>query len=85
MALHDRRPKSKVDKFANAKYRALWQSSHWETLQEVVEKFVSKLIIEQPTSETMDTYLMSSLRRDGKIEGLRTLLKEIESLANKNE
>lgn len=85
MAFHDRSPKSKAGGLSNAKYRALWQSSHWEALQEVVDKFISKLILEQPTSENMDAYLMSALRRDGKIEGLRMLIKEIESLANKNE
>lgn len=84
MALHDRRPRAKTDKFTNAKYSALFQSSHWETLQTYVNETIEKLSRELPTGDTVDSYALAALKRDGRVEGLRLLLKDIELLANKD-
>jgi len=86
MAIHDRRPRSEhvEEKFGNVHYRALWQSSHWETLTELADKSISKWQLEQNIGDTLDSYAMASLKRDGRIEGLRYFLKEIERLANKD-
>ncbi len=84
MGFHDRRPRaSSVDeKFVNAKYVAFFQSQQWDMLQQIVREFSELWIREQGTGTTLDEYTMTSLRRDGRIEGLRMLLKHIETQAN---
>ncbi len=78
MSVHDRRPKG----LQNAHYRALWQSTGFETVKDVVEKLTAKWRLELGTGSTLDEYTMVSLKRDGRIEGLMLLVKEIERLAN---
>jgi len=82
MSLHDRRPgkKSSPD---DSKYQAFFNSDHWETLQSHVDKTILRLRLESASIESLDSYTMASLRRDGRIEGLQLLLRELENLANK--
>jgi hypothetical protein len=86
MASHDRRPQSKDVEamFQNGKYRAIWQSDNWDTLKELVEKLSAKWHADEDTGATLDEFTMSALRRSGKIQGIKMLLKEIERLANES-
>lgn len=87
MPSHDRRPQAKAvdERFQNARYRSLWQSDGFETLKSLVDQLVAKWQVEPGTGETLDAYAMGSLRRDGRIEGVKTLLREVERLANASE
>lgn len=84
MASHDRRPQAKTasGRFQNGRYRALWQSDGWETLLDLVNKLCTKWQAEEDTGFTLDEFTMAALRRNGRIQGIRMLLQEIERLAN---
>ena len=81
--IHDRRQqRGASERLADARYRALWQSDHWATLLGLVDKLALQWQVDMQTTETLDAYTIASLLRDGRIQGMRFLLGEIQRLAN---
>ena len=60
----------------------LWHSDAYRVLIDMSVELQKKWQAEQGTGETEFQYLKSCLIRDGKIEGVRALLNEIERLGN---
>ncbi|MFA5397726.1 MAG: hypothetical protein WC346_17085 [Methanogenium sp.] len=70
---------------ANNKYSAFYNSEHFETLKEIRDEFYRKWFTEVSTSRTLDEYTMDNLQRDGRIQGINIILKEIENRSRKQE
>jgi hypothetical protein len=75
---------TRIDLKKNTKYVALYQSEHWETIQEIAELVIKSLREERITGETIDTIAIGTLNKQGNIDGINKLLKTIENYANKS-
>lgn len=69
-------------KFSHSEYRQLSVSQHFNTLVKLVNELTAKWQVESGDSTTLDSYTMSVLKRDGRIEGVRFLIREIEHRAS---
>ncbi|OGJ58628.1 hypothetical protein A2635_04015 [Candidatus Peribacteria bacterium RIFCSPHIGHO2_01_FULL_51_9] len=62
----------------------LWRSNAWKSLVSLTEELIADWHRQQGVGTSEFEYLKSCLIRDGKIEGVRAMMNEIERLANQS-
>lgn len=63
---------------------AVYRSDTWQSLLKLIDEMALKWQMEAQTGNAEWEYLRDNLLRDGRIEGMKLLMKEIERIAQKN-